>query len=115
MLRVRALFRVAALCGAITACASAQPLIYGSAYIGSNGVASLYQINPNTGAATLIGSIGFKRVGAMDFSQSGTLFATGQDSSGPNLLTINTATGTGTKIATITGTDGDVFQDIAFR
>jgi hypothetical protein len=112
---VRLLFRVAALIGIIAAGALAQPVIYGSAYSGSTGPSSFYQINPNTGAATLVGSIGFNRVGAMDFSSSGTLYAVGQDGSGPNLLTINIATGTGTKIATITGTDGSHFQDIAFR
>jgi hypothetical protein len=112
---VRQLCRVAALFGIISAGASAQPVIYGSAYLGPTGPASFYQINPNTGSATLIGSIGFNRVGSMDFSPSGVLYAAGQDGSGPNLLTINIATGTGTKIASITGTDGDVFQDIAFR
>jgi hypothetical protein len=113
--KLRLLCRLAALIAIITAGAFAQPVIYGSAYLGPNSPASFYQINPNNGSATLIGSIGFKRVGSMDFSPAGTLYAAGQDGSGPNLLTINIATGVGTKIANISGTGGDVFQDIAFR
>ena len=89
--------------------------IYGSAYVGSSGAASLYTINSLTGAATLVGPIGFTTVGALAFSPSGTLYGSGTSTTvdGPVLIMINTATGAGTLVGA-TGTSGN-FQDIAFR
>jgi PEP-CTERM motif len=91
-------------------------LIYGSAYVGATGAASLYTINPTTGAGTLVGAIGFARVGALDFDPSnGLLYGVGADQSGNAvLLTINTTTGVGTKVGAL-GLGSIPSQDIAFR
>jgi hypothetical protein len=63
-------------------------------------VNDLVQVNPLTGAATLIGAIGFPDVYGIDFIGS-TLFAI---TAGGDLLTVNTATGAGTLVtATNTG------------
>jgi hypothetical protein len=94
--------------------AHAEPIIFGSAFNGPNGPASLYTINPSTGAATLVGPIGFNRVGALDFNPvNGLLYGVGADRSGnAALLTINTATGAGTEVGAL---GIGVSQDIAFR
>jgi hypothetical protein len=97
----------------------AASLIYGSAYSGPNGPASLYTINPATGAATLVGPIGFDQVGALDFSpSSGVLYGTGlrPSDNAPVLLTINTTTGAGTLVSTLVGLSPfNQVQDISFR
>jgi uncharacterized repeat protein (TIGR01451 family) len=95
--------------------------LYGAAHQGADGPAVLFQINPNNGAATMVGPIGFERVSAMDFGPGGTLFATGErmDGSDTNvLLTIDPCTGAGTEVGptNVTGTGfGDVLADISFR
>ncbi|MCB1032873.1 MAG: hypothetical protein KDD47_03455, partial [Acidobacteria bacterium] len=94
--------------------------LYGSAFLGPNGPSTLYEIDPETGVATLIGSIGFLRVGAMDFSEDGKLYAVGRDPvSRENVfLTIDPATGAGSEIGP-TGVEtlgfGDTISDISFR
>jgi hypothetical protein len=93
--------------------AVAQPAIYGSAYNGPQGPSSLYKISPSTGAALLIGAIGFSQVGALAFSADGTLYGTGTDGTKWYLLTINTSTGTGT-IASTLSIPGP-YYDMAFR
>ena len=79
--------------------------------------ASLYSIDRGTGAATLIGPIGFDRVGAMDFHPTtGVLYATGQrpaPDNTPVLITINVITGAGTEVGP-TGTTG-VVADLSFK
>ena len=92
-----------------------NPVIYGSAYMGPGGAASLYNINPNTGTATLIGPIGFSQVGAIDFSTSGILYGVGINpaNGAQDLITIDPATGTGTAIGPTTLSAN--VQDIAFR
>ncbi|HJR36440.1 MAG TPA: hypothetical protein VJ817_15900, partial [Gemmatimonadales bacterium] len=100
--------------------------LYGSAFTGTGGVtacsppcpASLYSIDRGigAGAATLIGPIGFNRVGAMDFHPTtGVLYATGQRPADntPVLITINVITGAGTEVGP-TGTTG-VVADLSFR
>jgi hypothetical protein len=86
--------------------------IYGSAEIGG-GPSSLYTIDPSTGAATLVGAIGYDRVGALDFDPStGILYGIGSNT--PNtfsLITIDTTTGLGTTVGNTVGN----FQDINFR
>ncbi len=91
-------------------------MLYGSAFIGPGGAASLYTIDPATGAATLVGPIGFTRVSALDFNPSnGVLYGVGQDLlSNAVLITVNTATGAGTEVGSL-GLGGLVSQDIAFR
>jgi DNA-binding beta-propeller fold protein YncE len=95
--------------------ATAAPL-YGSAYLGPGSPASLYTLDPTTGAATLVGPIGFSRVSALDFNPTnGVLYGVGADSTGTAvLLTINTKTGAGTEVGPL-GLGGFVSQDIAFR
>jgi hypothetical protein len=93
--------------------AHAQSILYGSAYQGSLGPATLYQISKTDGTATPIGPIGFNAVGALDFAPNGTLYGVGFDGSDAVLITIDTATGTGTLVGSL-----KVFarvQDIAFR
>ena len=94
--------------------------LYGAAFIGPTGPASLYQVDAATSEATLIGPIGFWRVSAMAFSSDGTLYAVGRDPVTKKnvLLTINRDTGAGTKIGA-TGVEslgyGDTIGDISFR
>jgi len=68
----------------------------------------LYEIDPDTGAALAIGPIHFSGVFGLAFDANGTLFGV----SGQSLITIDTASGSGTLV-------GQVFQpaitDIAFR
>ena len=106
----------------VTICATAAfsrvradtPILYGSAYHGAGAPANLYSINPNTGAATLIGPIGFDQVGAIDFSTSGILYGIGTTSGGQqDLITINPATGAGTAVGPTTLSAN--VQDISFR
>ncbi len=89
--------------------------IFGSAYIGG-GPATLYNIDPSTGAGTLIGAIGYNRVGGIDFDPiSGTLYGIGANPTTDawELITINTTTGVGTAV----GNTGFTFatQDLNFR
>jgi hypothetical protein len=106
-----------ALCGGavVNQVRAASPTVYGSAYTGPNGAATLYNINPNTGGATSIGAIGFNQVGGIDFNSSGILYGVGKRVSGgvQVLLQINPTTGAGTEVGATTLTN-DV-QDIAFR
>ena len=94
-----------------------NPLIYGSAYptpLTGPGAASLYWIDPTTGAATLVGAIGFNRVGAIAFDPTtGILYGEGIAGSTHVLLSIDRSTGAGTVIGP-TGVNSP-FQDISFR
>ncbi|HUI06077.1 MAG TPA: PEP-CTERM sorting domain-containing protein [Verrucomicrobiae bacterium] len=94
---------------------AANPTLYESAYTGPGGAANFYSVNPDTGAATLIGPIGFNQVGAIDFDASGTLYAVGNRVSDGTqvLLKINPATGAGTEIGPTTLSAN--VQDISFR
>jgi len=97
----------------LSTAAVAQPTIYGSAYNGPLGPSGLYKISPANGAATFIGLIGFKRVGALAFSPDGTLYGTGTDGTNWYLLTISTSTGAGIIAATLS-IPGPYF-DMSFR
>jgi len=112
------LFALMAVCAValVNQVLASGPTIYGSAYPMSMGASTLYNIDPNTGAATEIGSIGFNGVSSLDFSESGTLYGVGTTAGGvQELITINTTTGAGTAVGP-TGVDAsDHFQDIAFR
>ncbi|GIW42058.1 MAG: hypothetical protein KatS3mg076_2635 [Candidatus Binatia bacterium] len=95
--------------------------IYGAAHVGPDGPASLYRIDPATGAATPVGPIGFERCSGMDFGPTGTLFATCERSDGTDthvLVTVDTSTGAGTEVGPtgveITGF-GDTVSDLSFR
>jgi hypothetical protein len=93
---------------------AAPSIIYGSAYSGQSGPATLYTINPTNGAATPIGAIGAERVGSLDFCPNGVLYGVGSVAGTADLLTINTATGAGTVVGSL-GLGNDAFQDIACR
>jgi hypothetical protein len=94
---------------------AADPVLYGAAYNGPGSPASLYNVNPLTGAPTLIGAIGFNQVGAIDFDSSGNLYGVGRRTNDNTqvLLTINPLTGAGTQVGP-TGLSVDL-QDISFR
>jgi hypothetical protein len=82
----------------------------------ANFPSNFYSINPSTGAATLIGPVGFKGVSAMDFNPfTGVLYATGRRTIGNTLvlITINTLTGAGTEVGPL-GSGFNV-QDMSFR
>ncbi len=94
--------------------------IYGTAYSGPTGPATLYTIDSTTGAATPVGATGFNRVGAIDFNPlNGMLYGIGVDPVSTNfdLITINTATGLATAVGPfgggITGFVG--VADMSFR
>ena len=94
--------------------------LYGASFSGRTGMATLYTVDPATGAATLVGSIGFWRVSAMAVSANGTIYATGVNPATGRqvLLTINPATGAGTEIGRTFIESlgyGDTIADIAFR
>lgn len=98
--------------------------LFGSAFTGAGGgagsctcPANLYWINPSTGAATLIGPIGFNRVGALDVHPTtGVVYATAQRAADnvPVLIKINLATGAGIEIGPTAITTG-IISDISFR
>ena len=99
--------------------------LFGLAHVGPNGPSTLYTINPATGAATLVGPVGFERCSGMDFNSSGTLFATCERSNGSDihvLIIINTSSGAGTEVGP-TGVESlpgpfpgfDTASDISFR
>jgi hypothetical protein len=64
---------------------AAGPSFYGAAFTGSGGAATLYSVS-STGTATVIGPIGFNRVGAMDVSSGGTLYGIGSNGSNASVL-----------------------------
>ena len=100
----------------LAASAYAQSTIYGAAYLGSSGAATLYTIDPATGVATAIGPIGFNRVSSLDFGPGSVLYGVGSDGGGNAvLITINTATGAGTLVGPLGVAPPDTAQDIAFR
>jgi hypothetical protein len=67
---------------------------------GGNG--ELETINPSTGVATMVGSIGFTPAGDLAFSPSGTALYMSANSSGPsNLITVNPLTGAGSLVGAI--------------
>jgi hypothetical protein len=94
--------------------------LYGAAFSGPTGMSTLYTVDPTTGVGTLVGSIGFWRVSAMDVAANGTIYATGRNPVTRRhvLLTIDPSTGAGTEIGP-TGVEslgfGDTIADIAFR
>jgi hypothetical protein len=105
--------------GALPAAAGAAPVLYGATGIDAADTSpppasSLYAINPDTGAATAVGPIGFPITG-LAADPKGTLYGATADverSGGVRqLLTIDTKTGKGT-VAGSLGTNE--IEDIAF-
>jgi len=92
--------------------------LYGTAYLGPSGMATLYTIDSTTGIGTSVGlGTGYDRVGAIDFNPAtGVLYGIGTDPTTNmiDLITINTTTGVGTTVGTV-GPVNTTFQDISFR
>ena len=99
-----------AFCGAASAQATT---LYGSAFAGAAGPATLYSIDPTTGVATAIGPIGFNRVGALATAPWGQLFGIGHDGTHSILIRIDPRSGAGTLIGSLGITAAT--QDMAFR
>lgn len=93
----------------------AAPVLFGTAFNGPGGAASLYSIDPASGVATLVGPVGFNQIGAIDFDASGVLFGVGRrpGDGAQVLLTIDTTTGSGTEVGPLGVRD--FTQDISFR
>ncbi|RPH75874.1 hypothetical protein EHM76_00645, partial [bacterium] len=97
--------------------------LYGAAYSGTNGLSTLFGIDPETDTVTEIGPIGFERVNAIDFDpQTGVLYGTGERADGTDenvLLTIDCFSGEGFEIGATNidaFTSGDeTITDISFR
>lgn len=89
--------------------ASAGEVLFGVTGSGAT-PSSLYTIDPTTGAATLVGPIGFDHVVSIDF-HPGTGVRYGISNGGPccsfppdnTLITIDTTTGAGTAVVPVTG------------
>jgi hypothetical protein len=94
-------------------------VLLGSAYVTNNGLATLYRIDAQTGAATAIGPIGFERVGSLEFDARGTLFGIGERHDGSNttvLIQIDPSTGVGTEVGALTvSASGGGHFDLAAR
>ncbi|WP_339723343.1 PEP-CTERM sorting domain-containing protein [uncultured Paraglaciecola sp.] len=76
-------------------------ILYGVSGAGNGSASSLYTIDTVTGAATLIGATGFDEVTSIDFnSVTGILWGISNETK--ELITIDTTTGLGTAVATMT-------------
>jgi hypothetical protein len=74
--------------------------LYGNTAVGFNAAAdTLYTIDPLTGLVTQIGAINFTSVFALGFDQNGDLFGVADATN--ELISIDTGTGAGTSIATL--------------
>jgi hypothetical protein len=101
---------------------AAAAIIYGSVYVGPTGTSSETNLwafspgNPPNSFARIIGPMGFRRVGAIDFAPDGTLYGVGSDGTRTVLIRINTTTGQGVLVGPLGLGDANVFvMDIAFR
>lgn len=99
-----------------TSSPSCPQTLYGATdYFGSHVPDLFFSIDPATGAARLIGPIGFQGISAMDFSSDGILYALGERMDGSNtavLLTIDLCTGAGTEVG---ATSAALTTDMSFR
>lgn len=86
--------------------------LYGNTATGFGAAAGdqLYEIDPNTGACTLIGTLGVDNVYALAFNNAGTLYGVAHDRH--SLVTISTATGAASLVAPV---GLDAVYDIATR
>ncbi|MBN1476523.1 DUF11 domain-containing protein [Candidatus Sumerlaeota bacterium] len=102
-----------------SACPAAGTLC-GITHSGPDGLSRLWLIDPSTGAASLVGDIGFEAVTGLAFSSDGLLFGIGERADGSNtnvLITIDPCTGAGTEVGP-TGIEGlgfPIAQDLSFR
>jgi len=130
---VRILALLALSVGCLLSRAHADLTLYGAAFSSdffdpNNNASTLYNINPLTGAATTIGSIGYRLVGGLAFDSSGTLYGVGATYTNPGggpppvgdltLITVNTTTGAGSAVGTLTLGGSPLtanFQDVSFN
>jgi len=87
-------------------------VLYGNTSVGFGGTTddALYSIDPTTGDANLIGTIGFNTVYALGFDNNGTLYGVSNDRGA--LITVDTSTGAGSLVNTI---QLSAVYDLAFR
>lgn len=88
----------------------------GTLYATSQGGDSdrLIRVNPQTGQATVVGSIGFQQVYGLAFNSQGILLAGANGAMlDPTLIVVNTTTGAGSAIGSITNANG--LGDLALR
>jgi len=75
--------------------------LYGLAGMGAQNVATLFSINPQTGAITAIGPVGVIGNGQFSFARLSVGSSTLYMENNANLYTINTTTGAGTQVGTM--------------
>jgi len=102
------------LAGDAPAC-SPRPGLYGAANSGPNTPSLFYFIDPASGAATLVGPIGFEEVAAMDFGPGRRLFAVGRRAEGSYLLSIDPCTGQGTEIGSTGLAAGESVAELTYH
>lgn len=87
-------------------------VLYGNTAVGFGSTANdvLYSIDPTTGNAAMIGTIGFNSVFALGFDNNGTLY--GISNNRGALITVDTSTGAGSLVNTI---QLSAAFDLAFR
>ena len=89
-------------------------LFASSGFAGGNNPGSLYIVNGNTGASTLIGASGFDAVPGLAFGLSGTLYgsASSGGTQGGYLATIDPSTGAGTLVGAYGTIGGNVVRGL---
>jgi len=93
-----------------------DPALYGTSYEKSDGLATLYTINPTNGTAIPVGGTGFERISAMDVDPTtNTLYAIAERVSDDQtvLISINRFTGAGTLVAEVSFGTSPNFEHIA--
>lgn len=87
-------------------------VLYGNTSVGFGSTTNdaLYSIDPTTGNASLVGTIGFNTVYALGFDNNGTLYGVSNDRG--DLITIDTSTGAGSLVNAI---QLSAVFDLAFR
>ncbi|HXE74584.1 MAG TPA: DUF11 domain-containing protein [Candidatus Xenobia bacterium] len=100
------------LAGDAPAC-STRAALFGAAHL--DAASLFYSIDPASGAATLVGPIGFDEVTAMDFGSARRLYAIGQRGDTSYLLTIDPCTGLGTEVAAMGLAGGESIADLSYR
>jgi hypothetical protein len=102
--------------GIVPVSCAAKGTLYGSTTAGPTAASDFYVIDPSNGNPTLVGPIGFNRVGAMAFHPvTGILYAAAQRTADntPVLIKIDPLTGIGTEIGPTLM--GGAVSDLSFR
>ncbi|HEV3166557.1 MAG TPA: PEP-CTERM sorting domain-containing protein [Isosphaeraceae bacterium] len=75
---------------------------YATDWSSTGAISNLYDLNPTTGAATLVGSTGVRLLIGITADTNGTLYSVSENDSGPsNLYTINPTTGLATLVGSL--------------